>query len=116
MAAGRLALSLVVLVLSSRTAAAEDLFIGVFGGGTFRGATGFVDLEQGVTARKRAFGASAGWLTDGWLGCEAEVAVMPDLFGGDAGLVPSSLGVGVNGNLLVTLSRRRASRVRPYGT
>src|SRR5262245_43419161 len=113
MAAGRLALILVLLVLSGRTAAAEDWLIGGFVGGTFRGATGFVDVEQGVASRKRAFGASAGWWPDGWLGCEAEVAAMPNLFGGEAGLVPSSLGVGLNGNLLVTLPRR-AWRVRPY--
>jgi hypothetical protein len=116
MTAGRLAIILMVLVGSSRMVAAEDLFIGGFGGGTVHSATGFVALEQDAAAGKLAIGLSAGWLPDGWLGCEAEVAVVPGLFGDDAGLVSSSRGVAVNGNLLVTLPRTGGWRVRPYGT
>src|SRR5262245_40418739 len=115
MTARRLAIILVVLVGSSRMAAAEDLFIAGFGGGTFRAATGFVALEQDAAAGKLAIGVSAGWMPDGWLGCEAEVTVVPGLFGGDIGLVASSRGVAMNGNVLVTLPRTRGSRFRPYG-
>ena len=110
----RLAITLVMLILFGREAAAEDLFVGGLLGGTFRAATGFVDLEQGVTARKLAIGVSAGWLSEGWLGLEGEVAFVPGLFEGNAGLVASGLGASVSGNVLVSTPNH--SRVVVYGT
>jgi hypothetical protein len=110
----RLAIILVMLILFGRESAAEDLFVGGLLGGTFRAATGFVDLEQGVTARKLTVGVSAGWLPNGWFGLEAEVAFVPGLFEGNAGLVTSGLGAGVSGNVLV--STPNDSRVGVYGT
>ena len=115
MTSQRLAIVLVMLTLFGREAAAGDLFVGGLLGGTFRGATGFVDLEQGVPARKLAVSVSAGWLPDGWLGLEAEATFVPGLFTGDAGLVASSLGVGVSGNVIVS-PPRHGSRVGVYGT
>lgn len=115
MTGGRLAIVLVALILSSRESAAQDLFVGSLLGATFRAATGFVDLEQGVTARKLALAVSAGWLPNGWLGLEAEATFVPGLFSGDAGLVASSRGLGVSGNVLVS-PPPRDSRVRLYGT
>lgn len=111
----RLAFVLVMLLFVGRESAAEDLFVGGSLAGTFGGATGFVDLEHGVTAHKLAISASAGWLSKGWLGLEGEVTLLPGLFEGDADLVASSLGVGVNGNVLVS-PQDRDSRVRVYGT
>ena len=106
---------LVMLMFFARESAAEDLFVGGLLGGTFAAATGFVDLEQGVTARKLAVGVSAGWLPNGWLGLEAEATFVPGLFSGDAGLVASSLGVGVSGNVVVS-PLRNDSRLGVYGT
>lgn len=106
---------LVMLMFFARESAAEDLFVGGLLGGTFAAATGFVDLEQGVTAHKLAVSASAGWLSKGWLGLEGEVTFVPGLFSGDAGLVASSLGVGVNGNVLIS-PQDHDSRIRVYGT
>jgi hypothetical protein len=111
----RLAIIFVMLMFFGRESAAEDLFVGGLLAGTFGAATGFVDLEQGVTARKLAVGVSAGWLLNGWLGLEAEATFVPGLFAGDAGLVASSLGVGVSGNVLVS-PLRNDSRVAVYGT
>ena len=111
----RLAMMLVMLILSGGEAAADDLFVGGLLAGTFRAATGFVDLEQGVTTPKLAVGVSSGWLPNGWFGLEAEVSVVPGLFEGDAGLVASGLGIGVSGNVLVSPPRNH-SRVGVYGT
>ena len=111
----RLAMILVMLMFFNRESAAEDLFVGGLLAGTFGGATGFVDLEQGVTARKLAVSVSAGWLPNGWLGLEAEATFVACLFGCEAGLVTSYLGVGVSGNVLVS-PQRNDSRVGVYGT
>ena len=111
----RPAIILVMLMLFGRESAAEDLFVGGLLAGTFRAATGFVDLEQGATTPNLAVDVSAGWLPNGWLGLEAEVTFVPGLFEADAGLVASSLGVGVNGNVIVS-PLRRDSRVGVYGT
>ena len=111
----RPAIILVMLMLFGRESAAEDLFVGGLLAGTFRAATGFVDLEQGATTPNLAVDVSAGWLPNGWLGLEAEVTFVPGLFEADAGLVASSLGVGVSGNVLVS-PPRNDSRVRVYGT
>ena len=111
----RLAIILVMLMFSGRESAAEDLFVGGLLAGTFGAVTGFVDLEQAVTAQKLAVAVSAGWLSNGWLGLEAEATFVPGLFSGDADLVASSLGVGVNGNVVVS-PLRHDSRVGVYGT
>ena len=110
----RLAIILVMLMLFGRESAAQDLFVGGLLGGTFRAATGFVDLEQGATTPNFAVDVSAGWLSNGWLGLEGEVAFMPGLFEGDGGLVAAGRGVCVSGNVLV--SWRHDSRVWVYGT
>lgn len=115
MTGNRLAIILVMLALTGRESAAEDLFVGGLLAGTFRADTGFVDLEQGVTTPKLAVGVSAGWLPSGWLGLEAEVSFLPGLFEGDTGLVASGLGVVVSGNVLVSPPRNH-SRVEVYGT
>jgi hypothetical protein len=111
----RLAIVLVLLMLFGRESAAEDLFVGGLLGGTFRAATGFVDLEQGITARKPTVGVSAGWLPEGWLGLEAEATFVPGLLSGEGGLVASSLGISVSGNVLIS-PLRNDSRVWVYGT
>jgi hypothetical protein len=109
-------LPLLLVLLTSRVAAADEWFVTGFGGSTFRARTGFVDVDQGVGRRKLALGASAAWMSDRWLGCEGEMALVPGLFDGGSGLVPSSHAFGMNLNVLVMPPRRWASRILPYGT
>jgi hypothetical protein len=109
-------LPLLLLLLASRPAAAGEWLLTGFAGATFRASTGFVDVDQGVGRRKLAFGGSAAWLSDRWLGCEGEMTLVPRLFEGGSGLVPSSRAFGAHVNLLVMPPRWLASRIRPYGT
>jgi hypothetical protein len=109
-------LPLVLLLLTSHPAAADEWFLTGFAGATFRTSTGFVDVDQGVGRRKRAFGGSVAWVSDRWLGCEGETVLVPGLFDGGSGLVPSSQAFGAHVNVLVMPPRRLASRIRPYGT
>ena len=111
----RAILSLALLLFISQPALADDWFLAGFAGVTFRGRTGFVDVDHGVGRRKPAFGASIAWLSDRRLGCEGEISVVPGLFDGGSGLVPSSRAVAAHVNLLV-MTGHRSSRVRPYGT
>jgi hypothetical protein len=109
-------LPLLLVLLTSHPAAADEWFLTGFAGPTFRASTGFVDVDQGVGRRKLALGGSAAWLSDRWLGSEGQITFVPGLFDGGSGLVPSSWAVGADVNLLVMPPRRLVSRIRPYGT
>ena len=109
-------LPVLLLLLTSEPAAVDEWFVTGFADATFRASTGFIDVDQGVGRRKRAFGGSAAWLSERWLGAEAELILVPGLFDGGSGLVPSSQAFGAHVNLLLMPPRRSISRIRPYGT
>jgi len=108
--------SLALLLFMSRPASADQWSFTAFAGMTFHTRTGFVDVDNGVGRRKRALGGSVAWLSDRGFGCEGEIAIVPGLFDGGSGLVPSSRAVTTNFNLLVMPRQWLASRLRLYGT
>jgi outer membrane protein with beta-barrel domain len=106
--------TLLLVLLSTREAAAADHFVAAFVGATARTETGFIDLEGAASTRKPAVGMAAGWWSRSWFGIEGEVTLLPAFFETDVGLVVSSRVITANGNVL--LSPWRTGRVQPYAT
>lgn len=85
----------------------------------FGGDTTFVDLDQGTDRKKTVWGVSAGTLTDGVFGVEADVTYIPGYFEGeqqDVNLVlKNSRVIALMGNVLATIPNA-ATRggLRPY--
>ncbi len=106
-----------VAVCLHPSAAYADWLITPFIGSTFGGQTAFLTFEQGDGARQLIFGGSAGWLTDGLLGFEADFSYAPRFFERDnrSGLLTNSYLLSLSGNVIITvpLSVTRES-LRPY--
>jgi Outer membrane protein beta-barrel domain len=112
---GRVTLAL-VLVLASNRAAHADWFVTPYLGLKFAGATNFVDLEFGASNTKATLGVTAGVLSDGLFGVEADVGYTPRFFERSSGsLVASSQVFTVMGNLIVTVPRSLTGySLRPF--
>jgi hypothetical protein len=113
-------LLLIVVCGSPREARAQYLFTPYIGG-AFAGNTAFfTGLEQG-TGSHLVFGGSAGWLSAGVLGIEADFAYTPgffegDVLGGSLGqFVVSSSALTLSGNVIVAVPQSFTGySLRPY--
>ncbi|MBI2188109.1 MAG: hypothetical protein HYU37_13480 [Acidobacteria bacterium] len=96
--------------------AAADWLLIPFAGGSFAPETTFLIPEEGA-GRKLTLGGSVAWLSDGFLGLEADFGHTPGFFQGDdpLGLVLSSRVTTLTGSVIlaVPLSITRES-LRPY--
>lgn len=112
-----LCLTLVAALCGAATEAQADWHFTPFIGGTFGGQTALPDLEQGAGSAKTVFGGSAGWLSDGLLGIQADFGYTPRFFERDAtaGLLTGSnvLTFGADVIVAAPLSVTRES-LRPY--
>ena len=110
-------LALVATALAVPAEARADWLITPFLGWTFAGQTIHFDPEQGARSSQLIFGGSAGWLTDGILGFEADFAFAPGYFESDdpAGIAENSYLYTLAGHAIVTLplAMTRES-LRPY--
>ena len=117
-ARGRI-LVLAVLFLCCQVAEARaDFFITPFLGSEFAGSTTLLDLDTGAASSKHwTFGGSAAWLSDGILGVEADLSIVPGFFQNSSGtgLVIGSRVTTLTGSVIVALplSVTRES-LRPY--
>ena len=113
----KLLAALVVAVCLPPSTASADWLIAPFVGSTFAGRTAFLTFEHGDGDKQLVFGGSAGWLTDGLVGFEAEFAYAPRFYERDnrSGLVTDSYLWTLSGNVIITvpLSVTRES-LRPY--
>jgi opacity protein-like surface antigen len=108
----------VVLCGSPRNAGADYLFI-PFIGGAFAGRTAFLNLEQGAGATQLIFGGSAGWLSSGVLGVEADFAYAPRFFERDnlAGVIQGSNAMTLSGSVIAAVPLGiTQDGLRPYLT
>ena len=104
------------MVATAQPAAAE-WFITPFIGIKFAGTTNTVDLEQGAGNTKLTVGATAGFLTDGLFGVEADFGYSPRFFERSSGsdLVARSQVVTLMGNVIIAAPRSLTGlSLRPY--
>ncbi len=113
-AARRVWLALMLVLLDSRSLAAERYLRG-FVGIAFGGSTTFVDLEQATGRPHPAVGAAAVWLGD-LVGVEVEASRVPGFFDrGTRTLVTSSALSLISGSVVVALPRHLVEYgLRPY--
>lgn len=112
----RFAIILAMVIVCNSRALGQDWFAAPFAGATFKADTGFVDLEGATSKSKPVLGASAGRLTDHWLGFEGEIGFVPGFFSGGTGLVSSSRVVTAMGSVVLSPKAFfRDGLVRPYG-
>jgi hypothetical protein len=107
--------SAVLLCGTTRTAYADWLYT-PFIGAIFAGTTVLPDLEQGAGSTQTVFGGSAGWLSSGVVGIEAEFSYAPRFFERTSGglVTDSNLATaGVDLMIAAPLSVTRES-LRPY--
>lgn len=104
------------LLFCMPAAASADWLLTPFIGTAFAGETTFLVFEQGA-GKKLTIGGSVAWLSDAFLGLEADVAHTPGFFQGNnpLGLVLSSRVTTVTGSVVVAapLAVTRES-LRPY--
>lgn len=109
----------VMLFTPAADADADWLFTG-FGGSTFAGSTSLFDPERGAEVAHFVFGASAGWLGDGVLGVEGEVALVPKFFErGSRGsnlVIDSNVTTAMAGVLVAMPLSVTQYSLRPYAT
>lgn len=114
--AGMRALVLAALCLSTRPAAAEDLFLVPVLGVSFGGGTSIFDPEKAAGRPKLAIGGGLLWLGEGVLGVDGEVAFIAGYFERDGALVTRSAVTTAIGSLVVSVPRRWVGwSLRPYG-
>ena len=108
---------LAVLILGAWPASAlAEWVVTPFVGLNFESSTNLVDLASGTTRSHATIGGSAGWLGDGLLGIEANVAHTPHFFEGPTGglFVDSSL-TSVTGDVIIAVPRSIVREsLRPY--
>jgi len=121
----RLAVLGAVLTLLSPTAASADWLIAPFAGFKFGGeicpascpgVNDLVDPEEATGLRKFTFGASGGWLSDGILGLEGDIAFVPGYFDrGDQTDVTGSRAWTLTGDVIFAVpSAVSRDGLRPY--
>lgn len=95
-----------LLWLLSVTPAHADFFFTPFAAVKFAGEATIVDLDSGAGNAKFTLGGMAGFLGDGILGVEADVAYVPRFFERSSGaLVDDSHVLTVMGNVIVAMPR-----------
>ena len=109
---------LIVVVLCSPVSEARaDYLFTPFVGGAVGGHTACLDLEQGGGSTQLIFGGSAGWLSRGVLGIEADFAHAPRFFERDniGGLVLGSNATTLSGSVIVAVPLSVTDySLRPY--
>lgn len=97
--------------------ASADWVVGPLIGFSFAGETNLVDLDFAAGDTKIVYGGTGGWIGDGLLGIEADVAYLPGFFQRDeeASLVRASRVLTLMGNVVVAVPRRWTEySLRPY--
>ncbi len=103
MSVARLVVLSLLLTLSKAATASAEWFITPFIGMKFGGDTNFVDLERGASNAKLTIGVTAGLVSEGMLGVEADFGYSPRFFERSSGsLVARSQVLTLMGNLILT--------------
>jgi len=104
-------------VMLSAAPARADWFVTPFFGGNFSGATDqpLFGKTDAIT-NPSTFGVSGGWMINGWLGAEGDVAYAPQFFDSDNGFIAKRSVTTVMGNARVAIPLGQGGRLRPYAS